>query len=305
MKIGAKTVLFAAAAAAFLQTAYGNGIPVRINGREISYAVIKEERALAPFRAVFESLGYDVEWDNGKISASDGERMIELNVGSDIALVYDGAEDTSVDCGGAVEIIDDRAYVPVRAAAEISGCDVEWDGQAVDIFPYEEASGGELKYPVFYSFDEGDPKYILEFIRRNTDHDPDRFKVSVNSLTEMDRHTVVGVVSLNYMINGFESDCGYDFYVFNGLAKRIEARGDCGELENIEPPEKSYTDGELLAMAAENITIGENEIITGQRVNRKYRNGKYIYSVVTEIEGMSSGISRAEYFSTETSPLNI
>ena len=51
MKIGAKTVLFTAAASAFLQTAYGNGIPVRINGREISYAVIKEERALAPFRA--------------------------------------------------------------------------------------------------------------------------------------------------------------------------------------------------------------------------------------------------------------
>ena len=220
--------------------------------------------------------------------------------------MYDGAEDTSVDCGGAVEIIDDRAYVPVRAAAEISGCDVEWDGQAVDIFPYEEASGGELKYPVFYSFDEGDPKYILEFIRRNTDHDPDRFKVSVNSLTEMDRHTVVGVVSLNYMVNGFESDCGYDFYVFNGLAKRIEARGRLRRIRKYRASGKNrYTDGELLAMAAENITIGENEIITGQRVNRKYRNGKYVYSVVTEIEGMSSGISRAEYFSTETSPLNI
>ena len=305
MKIGAKTVLFAAAAAAFLQTAYGNGIPVRINGREISYAVIKEERALAPFRAVFENLGYDVDWDDGKITASDGDKNLELNVGSNSVVVSTDAGGYTVDCGGAVEIIDDRAYVPVRAAAEISGCDVEWDGQAVDIFPYEEASGGELKYPVVYSFEDGDPKYILEFIRRNTEHDPNRFKVSVNSLTEMDRHTVVGVVSLNYMVNGFESDCGYDFYVFNGLAKRIEARGDCGELENIEPPEKSYTDGELLAMAAENITIGENEIITGQRVNRKYRNGKYIYSVVTEIEGMSSGISRAEYFSTEMSPLNI
>ena len=115
----------------------------------------------------------------------------------------------------------------------------------------------------------------------------------------MNGDTIFGVVSLNYLVNGFESDIGYDFEVQSGYASKLIINGSCSMLKETEPPVRTYTDEELCKMALEDgIKLAGSERISEQRVLRKYKDGKYIYGVVTEITS-DSDISRAEYFEFE------
>ena len=127
----------------------------------------------------------------------------------------------------------------------------------------------------------------------------ENFKISENSLVTMNGDTIFGVVSLNYLVNGFESDIGYDFEVQSGYASKLIINGSCSMLKEAEPPVRTYTDEELCKMALEDgIKLAGSERISEQRVLRKYKDGKYIYGVVTEITS-DSDISRAEYFEFE------
>ena len=286
-----------------------NRVTVRLNGCEISSrALLSEDRVLVPFRDVFESLGYDVKWESGNIYADDGEISMMLRVGSSQAEVDDGNEKNTVDCGTDIKIINDTAYVPVRAVAETTGAQVEWDGYGKTVDIYGSADIPELKqnetevmldYPVAYSFEDKDLKYIENFIIRNIDDkfDIKNFDIKENSLTWVNGRAVFGVLSLNYVKNGFVTDWGYDFYVQNGLASKLVIMGDPSDTDVTDLPELAdYTDSELKEMALKEIRLQKNEEITEQRVLRKYRDGKYICAVVTEITNRSSGISRGEYF---------
>lgn len=310
MNIGKKILISTALCLGFVSNVYGGQINVKLNGKEISSrALLSEDRTLIPFRDIFENLGYDVRWDNGKIYASNGKTSMELAVGSRDAVIADYNGEKTVDCGAEVILINDSAYVPVRTVAETDGAVVEWNenGKTVDIYTRENIlnDGGQekiqLKYPVRYSFDDKDLKYIEKFIEINIDPEfkLENFKISENSLVTMNGDTIFGVVSLNYLVNGFESDIGYDFEVQSGYASKLIINGSCSMLKETEPPVRTYTDEELCKMALEDgIKLAGSERISEQRVLRKYKDGKYIYGVVTEITS-DSDISRAEYFEFE------
>lgn len=89
--------------------------------------VIIKERTLIPARAVFESMGADVSWD-------EDARLVEIGMGtSDVKLTIDS--DTAFVNGEPVAmdvpamIIDDRTLIPVRFVAESLSCGVDWDDQ--------------------------------------------------------------------------------------------------------------------------------------------------------------------------------
>lgn len=90
------------------------------------------DRIMLPMRAVFETLGAEVEWDpnNQMIFAVRGERIIAFKIGSDKLIIQSITEaPVTVTLDAAPYILDDRTMIPLRAAAEALGAKVGWDGE--------------------------------------------------------------------------------------------------------------------------------------------------------------------------------
>ena len=122
-------------------------IKVILDGEKINFDVapqIMDDYTMVPMRAIFEALGYTVEWDQ----ENQGITAMNLQTDKMIALIIDepymlysqlsemfflGAYDTyikdkTVPLDKAPAIVNERTLVPVRAISEASGCNVEWDG---------------------------------------------------------------------------------------------------------------------------------------------------------------------------------
>lgn len=116
-------------------------------------ARIIDNRAMVPMRAIFEALGFDVEWDSTTrtILATTEDRTINLQIGSTSMYISvyerqeidetngDGDEaliatveriDSVIELDVAPVIIDGRTFVQVRTIAESVGAIVEWDAVA-------------------------------------------------------------------------------------------------------------------------------------------------------------------------------
>ncbi len=99
---------------------------------------------LVPARGVFESLGYDVEWDSDartvKVTSDTGVRVVTLTIDSDIMQINTyktimEIEKTEYTLEVPAQIMNDRTMIPLRAISEAFDCGVEWDQDAyrVDI----------------------------------------------------------------------------------------------------------------------------------------------------------------------------
>lgn len=97
-----------------------------VNGKEIrTSAVIRDSRTLVPVRGVFESLGYNVMWDEVSKTATIKNDTYEIKI--------QNGRDTFT-CNGQVitpdvsqQNIDSRFYLPLRAVSESIKADVSWD----------------------------------------------------------------------------------------------------------------------------------------------------------------------------------
>ena len=85
-------------------------------------------RTFVPFRALFEALGSEVEYDlvHKKITATKGNNEIELTIGELIAR-KNGAEITME---AAPQLVKGTSYVPLRFVAESLDAEVDFDGAA-------------------------------------------------------------------------------------------------------------------------------------------------------------------------------
>ncbi len=103
-------------------------ISVILNGEELLFdnpPVIKNDRTLVPFRKIFESLGYTVEWneENSMVTAEKDGTVMYLQIGNNEITV----NDKKVISDTAPELINSTTYIPVRIISEQSNCDVEWN----------------------------------------------------------------------------------------------------------------------------------------------------------------------------------
>lgn len=87
--------------------------------------VIQSGRTLVPFRAIFEGLGAEVDWDpaTNLVSGYRGARFVLLTPGSRLAYLSGNA--TNLDVGPV--IINGRTMVPLRFVAEALGAQVGWN----------------------------------------------------------------------------------------------------------------------------------------------------------------------------------
>lgn len=104
-------------------------ILVTVNGKFLVFVdqkpVIVGDRTLVPLRAIFETLGADVGWDDltKTVTANRDDLTVSLAIGSD-KLYVNGAEKI-IDVPA--QIINSRTMVPIRAIAESFGCKVDWN----------------------------------------------------------------------------------------------------------------------------------------------------------------------------------
>lgn len=111
-------------------SAYADGeISVIIDGNPIVFDTppkIIADRTMVPMRAVFESLGASVSWnDNTKTASADKDGInIRITIG-DYHIVKNGE---IIEIDSPAVIISGRTLVPVRAISESFGCSVNWDG---------------------------------------------------------------------------------------------------------------------------------------------------------------------------------
>ena len=301
-----KSVLISLAFMSVTTTVYGKDISVRLNGNDIgTSAIIEDDRSFVPYRAVFEKLGYTVEWNDRRITAKNKDTEMILAVGSSLVQISKNGETTAVDCGNNVILRNDRTYVPLRFVAENFGYTVEWNGDSVDLYSIAEIPVYDGKYereikldmPIDCDATNNDFKYISEFLRRNIDEnfDINKFAVSENSSFNVGGTTNLSTLSLKYKLNDFRTDSGYDFYIFNNEV--IMGNPLCNDEEF--PDIKYYSDEELKQMALEEIKLYKNEVVEKQRVLKKCKDGRYVYGVVTEIINTASNIGRTEYFEIE------
>ena len=107
-------------------------------------AKIVNDVTLIPVRGVFESMEYDVKWDEDErkvtVESDTGVRFVELTIDSNVMDIYTfknimGLDHEQYTLEVPAQIMNDRTMIPLRAVSEAFGCDVNWDQDAyrVDI----------------------------------------------------------------------------------------------------------------------------------------------------------------------------
>ena len=114
-------------------------ISVILDGNKIQFdqqPIIAGNRTLVPIRAIFEAMGYTVEWYEGTQTAiaakGDNEIKVQLN-NSIIDYRVNGVSGTYI-CDVLPQMLSNRIFVPVRAIAESAGCSVDWDESTQTVY---------------------------------------------------------------------------------------------------------------------------------------------------------------------------
>jgi cell wall-associated NlpC family hydrolase len=123
-------------------------IAVTYDGKPIAFdvqPVLDNGRVLVPLRAIFETLGADVDWNGSTRTATAirGLNTISLTVGETTAYI----NTTAVQLDVPAQTVDGRILVPLRFVSEAMGADVVWNSadQTVEISRKAEETISALK----------------------------------------------------------------------------------------------------------------------------------------------------------------
>lgn len=112
------------------------GITVQLDGQNLTFTdavpQVKDQRTFLPFRAVFEAMGAQVDYEGSVITAVRGDKSLTMTLGQTTAAVTESGVTTPIamDVAPYVDPATWRTYVPVRFAAQAFGCVVGWDQEA-------------------------------------------------------------------------------------------------------------------------------------------------------------------------------
>ena len=109
------------------------GIQVTLNDQPLSFSdaqpLMRDDRTFVPFRAIFETMGATVSWDDASrtVTAKRSDRTVKLTIGRKACTVDRAGADRSFSTDVAPFIEGGRTYVPIRFAAQALGAAVGWD----------------------------------------------------------------------------------------------------------------------------------------------------------------------------------
>lgn len=135
-------------------SAEGREIQVYYEGERLVFEdidpVLIGSRTMVPFRKIFETLGFEIEWVDGKVRKAIGQKpgsTIELTIDSDKALV--NGKEVKLDVPA--QIHKGRTLVPLRFVSENSGFHVYFEDQGgtfiVGIGATEESADPKITVP--------------------------------------------------------------------------------------------------------------------------------------------------------------
>lgn len=119
-------------------------ITVEVNGDKIKFvdqgAEIVDGRTLIPLRGVFDSMGFEVTWDDVSRSAKISNSLKDITVTENLKRITANTKTFDIDV--APQILNSRLMIPLRAIAESIDATVEWDSttKTVSIY-YNKADG--------------------------------------------------------------------------------------------------------------------------------------------------------------------
>ena len=104
-----------------------DSITVFSNGEQVNFNVApitENDRTLVGMRAIFESLGADVNWEQETLTAKavKDDTTIELQINNSVMMV----NDEPVELDAPARLVNDNTMVPLRAISEALDADVEW-----------------------------------------------------------------------------------------------------------------------------------------------------------------------------------
>jgi len=117
------------AAPAVTALAERDTISVTVDNVEVKFdqtPVIDEGRTLVPVRAVFETAGAFVDWDQNTQTATITRGGIEVNITLYDNVLYKNGEAIALDVPA--KMVNDRILIPVRAIGEAMDFVISWDG---------------------------------------------------------------------------------------------------------------------------------------------------------------------------------
>lgn len=224
---------------------------VILNGNEISDITLKNisDRNLMPLRAISELMGASVYWleVDQSIQIVSGDRMIRYAIGNDHFTAYrlsDGTfnelETLPLPNNVAPQIIDDKTYIPLRAAIaallmntpdEINGTTLSAD--IPDKFTYNDGNINiTYSTPTDYAKIadvKSDEKYLSETyrIKGRLEWDNDKWKVSDGEDSYISfKNPSEGVLDEQLRINGKVYDANGLTVVMTGFAYRDEGQSE-------------------------------------------------------------------------------
>ena len=110
------------------QAAQGN-VSVNLNGNLLAFSGVQPQlvdgRVLVPVRGVFESMGFDVSWDNS--SKTTTLKKEGLTITSQVDMNYMTVNGTQKSLDVKAQIINGNLMLPLRAISEATGAQVNWD----------------------------------------------------------------------------------------------------------------------------------------------------------------------------------
>lgn len=113
-----------------------NKIKIIYNGENVDFDVAPindNGTVLVPMRAVLEKFGASVKWDSETqtVSARKKSKTYTMTLGgTEITETKDGETTNTVTANSALQIVDGRTMIPLRALGEMLGLDVSWDDKS-------------------------------------------------------------------------------------------------------------------------------------------------------------------------------
>ncbi|WP_031514074.1 phosphodiester glycosidase family protein [Desulfofalx alkaliphila] len=108
-------------------------IPVYLDKQRLWFdvpPVLREGRTMVPLRRIFESLGAQVEYEQGVVTAQKDGTAVVLKINERQAKI----DEKIVMLDVPAAVVDGRTMVPLRFVSEAMGAKVEWDGSAKTVF---------------------------------------------------------------------------------------------------------------------------------------------------------------------------
>lgn len=255
-----------------------NSIKVLLNGEYVNFDVepqLVNGRTMVPFRAIFEAMGAQVEWNQDLWQASgekDGKK-VSMIIDSNEVVVNNNGEEKIIEIDQAPILIDGRTMVPVRFVAQAFDKIVAWDNdeRTVIIFDLQYfVDRLQEKAPNFYECLTS-TYTIPETFKQN-----DEFKFEVNAqendLKENGKLTLEG--KMNTIMNQTDAYVGLDveYEMYNQIFGDDEF-----ETEKYDVTADIYIkDNGMLIKTNLLELMEEDEIQTSEKVYSVKKDGIYI-----------------------------